>query len=467
MLLALVVAALVALVVVSSTTSSNQPAAAAAQSVALLRLQGESTAAFCGGLEHVPGVVESDVAVADLASTPRTLEVTITNSHGRHSLRAIAVRPGHVVRLDPGHQLPGSLEAVSVVANGGGVAATEAVRGVDGVAVAPCVTETAPTWWVTGGSTHRGSDFELSVFNAAASQTIVTISLDSPSSTGYVALKQFQDIVLNPYQLVGLSVHRVAPNAEPVSALVEASRGDVVVYGDERSTSGATTVSLQPGSPLLSTDTFVPILRSGTGLTTQLLLTNPNTTPVTASVRVGLALGCASCTSPFTESIAGDTTVPLNLAALSQYRGKGGHRIAAATTGGEVVSSSPGLIVLERVATFTTEGESAPLVDPTPLGADHLVLVDPIGSAFRDLGIVNPGATAVRVALSTVGVAGPEPLGRTVVVAAHGSLVVAGRELRGIVGGVLVLTATGPISAMGDVEGALVGSSLLDAVPAN
>ncbi len=458
--LLVVVASLAALGVTSAATSPST-AVAAPTSVALVGLSRESTAAFCGGLQHDPGVVESDVAVADLTASPRTLEVTTTNDQGRHSVREVAVRPGRVVRLDPAALLGGAQTAVSVVANGGGVAATEAIRGVDGTAVAPCLTQADPSWWLTGGSTARGESFELSVFNPDASEAIVTVSIVTPTTTGYVPVQSFEDVVLNPYQLATLSVHEVAPDQAPISALVQAGRGDVVVYGVGRATKGASSISLMPGSPSPSTDTLLPLLPTGIGVRTQLVVTNPSLSTIVASVRIGVALGCGSrCPALLTESIASDSTVFLRVSSLARERSQDAE-------GGEVVASAPGLVVLQRVTTSSTQGQLAPVVNPSTVGADHLVLVDPIGSWFDDVGIVNPGATTVTVELATVGASGPMSLGRSVVVGPHSSVAVPGGAVRRAVGGVVLLDATGPIDAVAQVHGANAGSGLLQAVPAN
>ena len=279
-----VLAASLAVLGVVSVRSEPANTPAAPASVATIGLNSESSAFYCGGLEHVQGVVESDVAIADLASTARVVEVTTTNERNEVSLRQVRVEPGRVVHLSPAGLVGGSLEAVSVVSNGGDVAVTEAIRGVDGAAVAPCLTRAATSWWLTGGSTEKGESLVLSVFNPYASSAVFSVTLQTP---GGVAVPQaFQQYVLGPHQLAALSVHAVAPNQSPITTHIVASDGNVVVYGIGRSTQGGASISLLPGTPSTPAVTTFPVANSATGRTTQLLLANPGATPVVTDVRV-------------------------------------------------------------------------------------------------------------------------------------------------------------------------------------
>ena len=451
---------LVALGVVAGS-SSAAPGSGPAPSAALVGLTAESVATFCGGLEHVAGIVASDVAVADLAAAPRTLEVTTTDDVGRHSVREVGVSPGRVVHLDPAALLAGgSVDAMSIVASGGGVAASEAIRGVDGTAVAPCLTQAEPTWWLTGGSTVRGQSFVVSIYNPYASQAIVTASYVTPSLTGYESVRSLDQAVLGPYQEVGLSMHDVAPDESPVSVAVQTTAGAVVVYGVQRSTKGKSDVALLAGTPAPSTDTFVPLLHTGAATRSLLALTNTTITPITATVRLGTALGCGPrCPAPLSESVGPDLTTFLNVGSISRAAK------ASATLGAEVVGDAPGLVVAQRTLTLSSEGQASILADPTGRGADELVLVDPVGSRFDDLGLVNPSGAPVRVELVTVLAHGTRSVHRPVLVLAHSSLAVAGRALHGVVGGVVLVEAQGPVLASADVHGTVPGAGVLVAVP--
>jgi len=449
-------AALVVLGVVSATTTSAR-ARVVPDSVARVNLSAESSAFYCGGLEHVQGVVESYVAVADLASTPRIVEITTTNERQQVSLRQVKVVPGRVFHFTPARLLDGAIEAVSVDANQGGIAATESIRGVNGVAVAPCLSAAAPSWWLTGGSTEPGSGFVLSVFNPYASQAVVSVTLETPS--GIVVPNSYQGILLGPHQLAALNVHAVAPNQSPISANVVASDGSVVVYGIERSTVGAAVLSLLPASPSPTTSTYLPIGSSSQRSTTQLLLFDPGPGPATAMVQVINPPGCQGhCAAPFVVDLAPGVATTLTVAPSSRV-------LSGASFATSLTATAPGVVVIQRVSAAGATGQSTPLDDPGLQGAARLVLVNPLANGFDGAAIMNPSSSSVSVSLETVTPSGLRTIGATYGVEPNGIITLSSKALAGVVDGVLELVATGPIVASGEVHGAIGGSSVLVAVP--
>jgi hypothetical protein len=452
------VAVAVALLTVVSVRHPSSNPVPSRSSVARIVLDAESSAFYCGGLERVAGQVESDVAIADLASTPRVVEVTTTNELNEVSLRQIEVTPGNVVHLSPASLVGGSLEAVSIVASGGDIAATEAIRGVNGTAVAPCLTRAASSWWLTGGSTEKGQSFVLSVFNPYASQAVFSVTLQT--SSGFAVPPSAQGIVLGPHQLAAIDVHRIAPDQSPITTHVDVSDGDVVVYAIGRSTEGASLISLLPGSPAPSNLVSFPVGSSAGSRTTQLVLANPGSTPVVASVRVHAPPACsAHCPAPFYVTLTPGATSTLALSPST--------RVPAGTgMATEVAANGAGIVAVQRVIVHSAVGQSAPLDDAARVGAERLVLVNPLATGLDDVGMVNPTSEALHVSLATVSRHGPVAIGRQFTIKPHQSLLLGPGELRGAVDGVLVLVADGPLSASADVRGALGGSGVLVAVPA-
>jgi hypothetical protein len=457
LMLVLVVASIAVLGVVSSRFGSSNAAPPRA-SVARVALDAESSAFYCGGLERVRGEIESNVAIADLASTPRIVEVTTTNELSQVSLRQIEVRPGTVVHLSPASLVGGSLEAVSIVASGGDVAATEAIHGVNGVAVAPCLTRAAPSWWLTGGSTNPGQSFVLSVFNPTASQAVFSVAFQTPS--GLSSPPTLQGLVLGAHQLAALNVHAVAPNQSPITTHVLTTEGTVVVYAIGRSTQGATSISLLPGSPEPTNVAWFPVASSAPSRTTRLLLADPGSAPVVATVQVHAPSSCSThCPAPFTVTITPGGTASLTLSPTTRVP-------AGVGMSSEVTADGGGVVVVQRVEHGGTVGQAAPLDDPMSSGPRRLVLVNPLASGFDDVGLFNPSASVVHVTLATVGREGPRSLGRTYAIAPHTGVTLGSGALRGVVDGVVVFVADGPLSAAGDVHGALIGAGVLVAVPA-
>jgi hypothetical protein len=455
LVLALLAGALAILTLVSTSTSPSAPAAVPPSAQAV-NVGTESSASFCGGLEHREGVVASEVTIADLAGVARTLEVTTSNEHGRASRRLIAVRPGHVVHLDPSHLLAGAVEAMTIVADGGGVAATESVTGEGGTAVAPCLTEAGPTWVLTGGSTEVGHSLTVSVLNPYATSAQVTVSFLTPA--GFVEPTAYKGLDLGPHQLDVLSVKDVAPKESPITTEVATTFGNVVVFAVGRSTSHAGSVSLLPGAPAPALAATFPLTPNFPGATSRLVLANLGAGAVAATLRTTWSPGCgAHCAAPEAISVLPGATTTLQVAPSS--RAPIGVTAATALT-----AAAPGLVVVQEVATPASLGQSAPLDDPSGVGATRLVLVDPTASRYERVAMANDGDAAVSVTLEAIGPNGVR-VGRTVAVAPHGVTVVNGRRLGRLTGGVLELVATGPIFATGELRDALLGSDLLAAAP--
>jgi len=453
-----VVGAVLAVLAVASSSSSGSsaPPAVVAPSAGAVSVGTESSSLFCGGLEHVAGSISSTVTIADLASAARTLEVTTSNERGRVSLRLVGLRPGHVLRLDPSHLLEGSDEAMTIVADGGGVVASESVSGEGATAVAPCVTEAAPAWYLTGGSTQPGHSLLISVLNPYGVPAQVTVSFLTPG--GFVEPGRYKGLDIGPHRLEVLVVRDVAPSRSQITTDVQATTGGVVVYGVERSTSGATWVSVFPGAPATASSAVFPIAPNTAGATTSLQVANVGTSPLTATVRTAWTPGCGThCSAPVSLSVGPGETTSLQVAPSSRVP-------IGVEAAAELVATPPGLVVVQTVTSSATVGQSTALDDPSQSGSERLVLVDPSHSRFTRVSIVNPTASPASVTLETVGPHGVR-VHRTVVVAGGGVTVLNGRRLGWLVGGVLELVATAPIYAAGQVRNALLGSNLLVAAP--
>jgi hypothetical protein len=447
--------ALAVLGVVSTSTSTSAPRAIPA-SAATLQVGTESSVSFCGGLEHEPGVATSTVAVADLTDVARTVEVTTSNERGKVSLRLIALHPGRVLHLDPFHLLKGAVEAMSVVAEGGGVVATESVSGPGGTAVAPCLTEGGPSWYLTGGSTERDHSLLVSILNPYATSAQVTVSF--LTGLGFVEPTAYKGLDLGPHRLDVLDVHDVAPNEAPITTEVATTSGNVVAFAVNRSSTGTGSIALLPGAPAPASTTTFALVPNRSGASTRLVLANVGATTVNANVRIDWSPGCARhCAAPFGVSVAPGATTSLLIAPSSRAP----IGVAAAA---ELTASAPGLVVAQNVRTSSSRGQSAGLDDPSGLGGDHLAMVDPTASGYERVSIANTSDASVSVTLGSVGPHGVR-IGRTIEVAAHGVSFVNGRRLRWLVGGLLTMTATGPIFATGEVRDALLGSDLLPAAP--
>lgn len=456
---ALVVVGLAAAGAVSSAASAR-PSGAGVLPDGLVAWPPAASSFFCAALEHIPGVVDSTVAIANLTSQTRVAEVTVSDQNDRVTSRVINVAPGHVVRLHPGTVLRGAVEAVSVLADGGGLAVTEGLTGEAGTAVAPCPSRTSSSWWLTGGSTEQGQTFLVELYNPTHARVVASVRLTDPS--GALPPAAYSGLVLNPYQLRPLVVHVVDPNQAPITVHVLASDGEVVAEGIQRGLGGATSLAVLPGTSAAQRELVVPIASSRWPLRTRLeLFDTSQSRGASATVQVlPVPTHCApNCPVP------SPVAVPPN-GAIAEYE--------VPTTSvpiGEpfslvVRAGAPGVLATEVVAASGSNGQGVPADDAGFVGGTRLVLLDPLRGGFSQVGIVNPDTTAVTVTLETGSSRGLRSIGEPHVVSAGQRLVLSGSELAGLDdNALLVLRSTGPVAAAGLAQDATPGAATLPAEP--
>ena len=85
------------------------------------------------------------------------------------------------------------LVAAAVVLDGGGVAVSESVQSPLGWSMAPSAPTTGTNWYFAHGATAQGGGRILSLFNPAATDAVVNISLVS-STAGYLAPAAYQGV---------------------------------------------------------------------------------------------------------------------------------------------------------------------------------------------------------------------------------------------------------------------------------
>ena len=119
------------------------------------------------------------------------------------------------------------LIAAAVVLDGGGVAVSEVVQSPLGWSMAPCAPSTAPNWYFAHGATAQGGGLVLSLFNPAATDAVVDVSLVS-STAGFLAPAAYQGIDIPPGSLVTENIGDHAPDDAAVATEVSTLSGAVV-----------------------------------------------------------------------------------------------------------------------------------------------------------------------------------------------------------------------------------------------
>jgi hypothetical protein len=332
---------------------TNGPGAGAAVSaLSALRLAPtakiESSAWFCAGGSGAQG------------GAPATIVLTNAGHHPVHgTLTAVpAAAPGapqpapwagaHTVpvtvptdgELAVGADQLGttSLVAAAVVLDGGGVAVSQSVQSPLGWSMAPCAPSTATNWYFAHGATAQGGGLVLSLFNPAATDAVVDVSLVS-STAGYLAPAAYQGIDIGPGSLVTENIGDHAPSDSAIATEVSTLSGAVVATELESTgTPGNGGISLTLGSPATASQWVFPQSTGIPGGTVAFHVLNPTATPAVVSVVIGLSQGAGA--EPLSMHVPAQSLVTLT--------GESQTRIPTGVPYSLIFSSSASGIVVSR-----------------------------------------------------------------------------------------------------------------------
>ncbi|MHB8328946.1 MAG: DUF5719 family protein [Acidimicrobiales bacterium] len=388
---------------------------------AVLAAAGADTSAwYCAGSAAAPAGSQPAVVLTnpDPRPVPGTVDVIAPAGVVQHQ--------SFTVPADGQLRVPlAAAGAASVLLYGGGVGALEVVSGPLGWTSAPCVSTTATHWYFAHGSTAAGRSLALAVFNPAATDAVVDISLVSASG-GLIEPAAYQGLPVPARSVVIADVAHHVPNDPSLATEVSALSGSVVAA--ELSTAGA------PGSGGLSIVGGVSTPRSQWAFAedTDVLgggnvftVFNPSGRPARVTVSISLAQGKAE---PLTMQVPALATA--SLSAKDQIRIPPNTAYAATFSTGV----GPGIVVAREASapagapsatigfsTASPGGVSRWLVPAVPapgIGTWALAVVDLAGrpvhvtvGSFDTTGALRPLAGYGRLTLATGGllVLGPNP----------------------------------------------------------
>ncbi len=353
----------------------------------------------------------------------------------------VSVPPLGSLAVDPVSGLPAGSTAASFTFAGGGVVATQAVSGPAGWSTAPCPSLISSQWGFAGGSTSAGNTLTLSLYNPAAIEAVVNVTFLTES--GVIAPQQYQGLVVPSGQMVDENVGDFVQGQDTIATLVDAQSGGVVASEFQQWSGASTGMSLRAGSPSLSTTWRLAQTTVLPQSTVDVTLANPGSTPATATISLGLSSG---------------SVVP--------------HRLVVAPSSVAVFSASGTAGLPEQVPYSLTVTSSAPIVagrtveapsgsvqpgwgssSATVTAVPRWLVPGPgiqsapgtAGATVESLAVANPGSSAVRVVVGTLG--GGRPV--AVFTVAPGRLSVLGSaQLEGLP--VLTVLASGPVNVEED-----------------
>lgn len=270
----------------ASTTGTARPFASVAASIP--PADARSSAWYCAAGSAAPGgngdetvfvtnvashIVRADVIVMADANTtvPRRVDVP--------GLTRVAVHVADVVATpNPG---------VVVESIGGPVVVEHEIRNGVSIAMGPCARQAASAWYLPAGTTVKGAQQWLSLFDPFPDDAIVDVTF--LTDTGPQAPQALQGLVVPRHTKVTVSVHDNVPRQGIVAAQVHTRIGRVVA---EQSlffdgTNGRLGMTLASGAPATAVDWYLPagVVVGGTDA---LVVANPGDSQATVVVDVVL-----------------------------------------------------------------------------------------------------------------------------------------------------------------------------------
>lgn len=207
----------------------DRPPAAATRLPVASRADALSTAWYCAGgsASGADGPAELSVVIANAESRGTTAEVTAVGSEGGQASTTVTVPASGRVRVVGSDLLTDPWIGLSVEVLGGRATVEREVQGPLGFDVSPCSANAATRWYVPSGSTIRGAQLDLVLFNPFPDDTSVDITFATDEGIR-------SPRALKGFSVPGRSVRVVPQDALPsrrpeVAATISARTGRLVV----------------------------------------------------------------------------------------------------------------------------------------------------------------------------------------------------------------------------------------------
>lgn len=275
-----------------------------------------SSAWYCAeGTSAATGRARETVIIGNLE--PRRLDVSMTVMPGGET-----PPQSEDYRLAPYEQrrveVAGIAEApepgVVVEVFGGRAVVEHEIQAItDEVAVGQCSRSASPTWYFAEGSTERGAEDWLALFNPFGDDAIVDVTFLDDG--GLQTPEAGQALVVPRRSRISVPVHEVARRQGQVGVLVRARTGRIVAERSEifDGTDARIGITLALGATSMAPRWRFPIMDAGDGTAESLSIAN--FTPDPARVTVRVLLDGAASLQPETVDLTGNAIERLEIGA--------------------------------------------------------------------------------------------------------------------------------------------------------
>jgi hypothetical protein len=364
-ILVVVVVALVFATFIDRITDDGRSNAAAEVSGPIIpSADSLSSAWYCAlGSSTPDGTMNETVLITNLGDRVAQASITVMpGSVGKSVTRDVEVAARSQVRVPISDVLATADPGVVVETFGGPMVVEHEVVGNDDVAIGPCATGPSGTWHFAAGTTERGSELWLALFNPFGDDAIVDLSFLTDG--GYLAPDDLQGLVVPRRTRVLVPIHDTVRRQASVATQVVTRTGRVVAEQALVRDADPKGLAVSLGTPDLSSHWSFPV--EGVGGADVITIANPGASPARVTVAIRLE---------------GDATLVPQVVVVPS-------RATAAVDVGSKVPAALG-------AWIQVDAHGAPVV------AEQTVTRPPIGLA-TSLGIASP---ARRWAFATGGIA--------------------------------------------------------------
>ncbi|MFI5045418.1 MAG: DUF5719 family protein [Acidimicrobiia bacterium] len=183
---------------------------------------------FCAeGTSTPDGRAAETVIVTSVADVEISATVTVMPGGDVAPVsRTLRVAPHREVRLAVADVLATPEPGVVVEVVGGQAAVAHELRTADDIATEPCARRASPEWYFASGTTVRGTQQYLVLFNPFGDDAIVDVTV--LTDTGVQAPDQLQGLGVQRRSRVSIPIHDLVPRQDLVALEVHARTGRVV-----------------------------------------------------------------------------------------------------------------------------------------------------------------------------------------------------------------------------------------------
>lgn len=347
------------------------------------------TAWYCAdGTSQPGGRADERLFIANVDQKPGRARVTVMQGPDvAPKVTDVKVAAGSMTTLRVADLAPVPEPGILIEVTGARAVVSHSITGNADQGVGPCARDASAEWHFAAGTTARGAQLFLALFNPFADDAIADLGFLTQG--GPVAPAELQGFVVPARSRVTVPVHDFARRDDLVATEVRVRRGRLIAEQSQvlDGTDGRKGLTLSLGAPTLSRRWEFASGSVAAGRTDNLVLANPSTLPTNATVRTRLDGGALE---PEIVSIPAQSAVSVDL----------GRRVPAGIgfsvrVDGRVPIVAGSLVAVRTPAPMAQRGIATEIGSTRPARAWFDVPARATGTSQDAVAIANPGARSV------------------------------------------------------------------------